>query len=377
MVQPGGGVTVPPTAAKQFNCTYDEADRLVMRMSPAAMRAYMAITRRSSSKDGRAWPSYKTLADDCGVSEDTIKRGVRELRAAGVLRVEERNGGSNVFDVSPARPTKQNGGYRGTDTTTLTPAGGVQICTGGGADLPRGGVQNCTPNHKKEPDVPEPEVGSTSSRSATAREFDNAGTHTPADELSADPLRRWRWRAMQHRRLLLSEGTGEVAGTLPPDAAVEDVRAEVRRRRVSGDTVAEVLDGFLRPATALEVIYDPERAEPTLGAEGTPFDAAGAAPARFCAMLGATGDGAAALYARNVWDRVVDAAAWRELTPRVVAAAVGTLGTAQHLVQQRADLGGTAWAAAADAMALEVWAQVKAQRMSIRAVCSGSDRVTA
>ena len=188
------------------------------------------------------------------------------------------------------------------------------------------------------------EVGFCSSNPQPARERDVA-----EQDLLPDPFVEWRRRRIEHERLIAAERTEDVAGALAVEDSVEGVREEVRRRRLAGDSTGEILDGFLRPADALEAVYSPEAVPGALGGDWQPFGADRVPSAAFSAILGAP---AGSEYVRSVWDRVLQAAVWRELTPRVVRAAV------QHV--------GPADVATADAMTVEIWSQVKAQRMSVR-----------
>ena len=45
----------------------------------------------------RAWPSIKTLAVYCGISERTVVRAIANLEQLGVLRKEKRKSSKNEF----------------------------------------------------------------------------------------------------------------------------------------------------------------------------------------------------------------------------------------------------------------------------------------
>jgi hypothetical protein len=46
---------------------------------------------------GHAWPSSKTLADDCGLHKDFVRRSLARLVRTGVLAAETRTGRSTVY----------------------------------------------------------------------------------------------------------------------------------------------------------------------------------------------------------------------------------------------------------------------------------------
>ncbi len=51
-----------------------------------------------ANKQGECWPSIPTIAEDLKVSESTVRRAVKELKKAGLLKTEQRyrpNGGKS------------------------------------------------------------------------------------------------------------------------------------------------------------------------------------------------------------------------------------------------------------------------------------------
>lgn len=58
---------------------------------PAALKVYVILAAKYADRDtGEAYPSRRTLAHDSGISDDTLDRSVKELKAAGALTVEAR-----------------------------------------------------------------------------------------------------------------------------------------------------------------------------------------------------------------------------------------------------------------------------------------------
>ena len=50
------------------------------------------------NKQGECWPAIPTIAEDLKVSESTVRRAVKELKKAGLLKTEQRfrqNGGKS------------------------------------------------------------------------------------------------------------------------------------------------------------------------------------------------------------------------------------------------------------------------------------------
>lgn len=57
----------------------------------------LALADRHNSDTGRCDPSMKRVADDCGMSRESVKRAVRELQKAGLIEAHQRfNGTANI-----------------------------------------------------------------------------------------------------------------------------------------------------------------------------------------------------------------------------------------------------------------------------------------
>lgn len=63
-----------------------------------AKLVYIYLLDRKSRKEGIAWPSVTTIAEDLSLSRSTVKRALRDLESAGLIQKE-------------LRPRK-NGSYR-------------------------------------------------------------------------------------------------------------------------------------------------------------------------------------------------------------------------------------------------------------------------
>lgn len=60
------------------------------RLTPAALRVYLALNFRCDHDGDDAWPSYSTLAKETGTSVATVKRAIKECVNVGAIRMENR-----------------------------------------------------------------------------------------------------------------------------------------------------------------------------------------------------------------------------------------------------------------------------------------------
>lgn len=88
----------PPLPVHLVHSTLDDAG-----LSLAAFRVHGHLARRT--KNGRAWPSVKTMGETCGLERKTIFRALNELEAKGWVRREQQPGTSNsYFMTNPSTP---------------------------------------------------------------------------------------------------------------------------------------------------------------------------------------------------------------------------------------------------------------------------------
>ena len=59
-------------------------------ISAQAVRIYAVLCRYADKDDGTCFPSIRTLAERINVSESTIKRGLKELKAIGAIKSQKR-----------------------------------------------------------------------------------------------------------------------------------------------------------------------------------------------------------------------------------------------------------------------------------------------
>lgn len=63
-----------------------------LTVSAYAKLTYLYLCRRADNDVRQSYPSLQRIADDLGVSVDTVRRSVQELRAAGAIRVKTGGG---------------------------------------------------------------------------------------------------------------------------------------------------------------------------------------------------------------------------------------------------------------------------------------------
>lgn len=72
-------------------------------ISDSAYRVYSALASFSGNSDQRSWPSHQTLAQKLNCSRSTVIRSLRLLEACEVIRVDRRDGVSNLYVLLPCK----------------------------------------------------------------------------------------------------------------------------------------------------------------------------------------------------------------------------------------------------------------------------------
>ena len=67
------------------------------------MAKLVGMVLGSYAREGRAWPSQKTLAFKCTCGRRTVQRALLELEQAGLVEVEHRPGHSSVYRLAEVR----------------------------------------------------------------------------------------------------------------------------------------------------------------------------------------------------------------------------------------------------------------------------------
>jgi len=74
-------------------------------LSDGAYRLLAYLIWRQGN-NGKSWPSIPCMAKDLGVSDDTVRRRLRELEQAGYVETTERSGRSSVYIVQSDPPVE-------------------------------------------------------------------------------------------------------------------------------------------------------------------------------------------------------------------------------------------------------------------------------
>lgn len=90
------------------------------------LRVLCAIGIHTNKLGGGVWTSLNTLADEAGVSRKTVQRSCEELVARGYLRITERPGTTNLYEVvlDPGHPDDsgvRSSGRPATQVIAVTP----------------------------------------------------------------------------------------------------------------------------------------------------------------------------------------------------------------------------------------------------------------
>lgn len=60
-----------------------------MELSHRAISVYIYLAERAD-REGKCWPAVPTIARELKLSPTTVRRAVRDLRKAGLIRTEQR-----------------------------------------------------------------------------------------------------------------------------------------------------------------------------------------------------------------------------------------------------------------------------------------------
>lgn len=84
----------------------DTVDAILSTLGPAALGVYTYLAKRCN-RDGQCWPSYDTIAADCGIQRRYAMRVIKALEDEGFVVVERRRGrsgnDSNLFTLPHQR----------------------------------------------------------------------------------------------------------------------------------------------------------------------------------------------------------------------------------------------------------------------------------
>lgn len=74
---------------------------LFSEISDSAYRVYCALGAYAGNRDQQSWPSFTTIAAKIHSSKSTVMRAMRLLEAAELVRVDRRDGTSNLYTLLP------------------------------------------------------------------------------------------------------------------------------------------------------------------------------------------------------------------------------------------------------------------------------------
>ncbi|HCE9493801.1 TPA: helix-turn-helix domain-containing protein, partial [Pseudomonas aeruginosa] len=70
-------------------------------MSPAQKAVLISLADQANDQ-GVCWPAVDSIATRCCLSKRAVQQAIKWLRSAGIVSVEERQGRSTMYSVTPA-----------------------------------------------------------------------------------------------------------------------------------------------------------------------------------------------------------------------------------------------------------------------------------
>ncbi|MHA5336190.1 helix-turn-helix domain-containing protein, partial [Pseudomonas aeruginosa] len=70
-------------------------------MSPAQKAVLISLADQANDQ-GVCWPAVDSIAMRCCLSKRAVQQAIKWLRGAGIVSVEERQGRSTMYSVTPA-----------------------------------------------------------------------------------------------------------------------------------------------------------------------------------------------------------------------------------------------------------------------------------
>ncbi|MBV5727442.1 helix-turn-helix domain-containing protein, partial [Pseudomonas aeruginosa] len=70
-------------------------------MSPAQKAVLISLADQANDQ-GVCWPAVDSIAMRCCLSKRAVQQAIKWLRSAGIVSVEERQGRSTMYSVTPA-----------------------------------------------------------------------------------------------------------------------------------------------------------------------------------------------------------------------------------------------------------------------------------
>ncbi|WP_240441267.1 helix-turn-helix domain-containing protein [Pseudomonas aeruginosa] len=70
-------------------------------MSPAQKAVLISLADQANDQ-GVCWPAVDSIATRCCLSKRAVQQAIKWLRSVGIVSVEERQGRSTMYSVTPA-----------------------------------------------------------------------------------------------------------------------------------------------------------------------------------------------------------------------------------------------------------------------------------
>lgn len=111
----------------------------------------------NANDEGTCYPSLSTLARKCSMTARSVRRNLRDLEAAGLVRSEDRDGRSTVYTLDLARAASNDGACakrapkapKATGNTTSDPGQNDLTQQDTPVKMSGGGGQNVPHNHHR------------------------------------------------------------------------------------------------------------------------------------------------------------------------------------------------------------------------------------
>ncbi|MFU5867462.1 helix-turn-helix domain-containing protein [Pseudomonas aeruginosa] len=118
-------------------------------MSPAQKAVLISLADQANDQ-GVCWPAVDSIAMRCCLSKRAVQQAIKWLRGAGIVSVEERQGRSTMYSVTPAAYAPQQQMHPRSKCTPAanapTPADAAPPPPAGSAPYPR---RCCTQNRNR------------------------------------------------------------------------------------------------------------------------------------------------------------------------------------------------------------------------------------
>lgn len=120
-------------SVKLLSWVLEEVPQKHPTLDPTARLILLILADHFNDHEGAAWPSHGRVAKMAGVTEETVRRHLRNMEEMGLVSSKPREGRSNLY-VIPPTPT------RGVEEEPPTPTRGTPLMGEGVPPTPARGV---------------------------------------------------------------------------------------------------------------------------------------------------------------------------------------------------------------------------------------------